>query len=42
MNAQVLDKVATKGSSRGKKTWKICIFEAIFLKQKRWSASKTI
>ena len=42
MSTQVLVKVATKGSFRGKKTWKICIFVAIFLKQKRWSASKTI
>ena len=32
MIAQVSLKVATKGSLRGKTTWKIFIFEAIFLK----------
>ena len=42
VSVQVLLKVATKGSFTGKKPWKICIFEAIFLMQKRWSASKTI
>ena len=42
MSAQVSLKVANKGSFRDKKPEKTCIFEAIFLKQKWWSAFKTI
>ena len=42
MSAQVSLKVANKGSFRDKNPEKTCIFEAIFLKQKWWSAFKTI
>ena len=35
VSAQVSFNEATKGSFRGKNTCKICIFEAIFLMQKR-------
>ena len=42
VSAQVLLKVAIKSLSIGKETRKTCIFEAIFQKQKSWSASETI
>ena len=42
VSAQVSFNKATKGSFRGKNTCKICFFEATFLMQKRWRASKTI
>ena len=42
VNVQVSLKVATKVSFRSKKDPEKCAFEAIFLKQKRWSTFTTI
>ena len=42
VSAQDLLKGAIKSLYRGKETRKICIFDDIFLNQKRWRASKTI
>ena len=42
VSARVSLKVTTKASFRSKKTWKLSIFKAFFLKQNRRNASKKI